>query len=366
MNKVLVTGLATEDKEGFCSRCHYDLEWLLNYPSLFLWADHVLVPETIWDLVHREVYPAPTEFARSCRAVFDIAHSKGLIEIVKPSLVINHTLANMISSQVDGDMADMARLFPDKLVTSDRSTLADDYSGEILLDGEPFCTPYLSAVYANLILARAWGANCLFDARALHLLRYKFGISGFPKEVDPGSMRSFTTVFEPYLPNDPLLPHYALCNRELCSTCKHEESCADGYLHDLEERMTELLKWRDYDEVHQAKAIMDAIVSQRDATNSTVDPDEIAARFHDEETKLRRRVLSIFPKVKRWANVATIISIPIAVAGLATDASLVTIGGAIAGGFAQLGKEYVEFLESKYRWVGFHQNMLTSREEHNV
>jgi len=45
------------------------------------------------------------------------------------------------------------------------------------------------------------------------------------------------------------------------------------------------------------------------------------------------------------------------IAGLATDASLLTLGGTGSAGVAQLGKQYVEFLQSKYRWVGFLQSL---------
>ncbi len=48
MNKILLTGLALGKDIGLCPVCNYDFEWLLNNPSSLLWADKIIVPETIY------------------------------------------------------------------------------------------------------------------------------------------------------------------------------------------------------------------------------------------------------------------------------------------------------------------------------
>ena len=93
------------------------------------------------------------------------------------------------------------------------------------------------------------------------------------------------------------------------------------------------------------------------AETENIDPHEVAKEFREQQSKLTKRTRSIFPKVKRWANVTTIVSVPLAIAGLSSGASLVTLAAATAAGLGLLGKQYVEFLESKYRWVGFLQGI---------
>jgi hypothetical protein len=104
----------------------------------------------------------------------------------------------------------------------------------------------------------------------------------------------------------------------------------------------------------------------RDDDEGIIDPREIAREFHEEESKLRKRIHSIFPMAKRWANVATILSIPLAITGLAMDGSLLTLAGAASVGLAQAGRQYMEYLESKYRWVGFLQSMPDSHRKTSV
>lgn len=152
------------------------------------------------------------------------------------------------------------------------------------------------------------------------------------------------------------MSRYSPITRFTASQCAHEGKCSDSYLSDLEKRTLELLSWRDYDEIQQAKAVVDNIIEKRDASVEMIDPKEVARAFQEEREKLMKRTRLVFPKVKRWANVTTIISLPVAVAGLASGASLVSLAGAAAAGMAQVGKEYVQFLESKYRWIGFLQS----------
>ncbi len=362
MNKLLVTGVAIGRGAGVSAVSNYDLDWLIHYPSVLLWADRILVADTIWDVVKNESYPHP-ELARCCKIIFDTAKAEGIVEIVKPSKLINDTLQESFFSKIEHDIDQMKRIFPDKV--SVKSLGKDGLEGpdEITLDGNQFCSPYLWAVYASLFLARAWRANCLFDQRVLDYLRYKFGISAFPKEADVGRVKCFTTVFESYLPNDPLIPDYAFYGQGCCSTCKHEDKCKGSYLSDLEKRMGTLLRWRDYDEIHQVKAVVNSIVAKRDKAGAAIDAEEVAKSFREKQKKLRKLTKAAFPKIKRWANVSTMLSIPLAVAGLVTGSSIVKLTGAGVVGMAQLSKEYVKFLESKYSWVGFLQNMSVPCEE---
>jgi len=356
MNKLLVTGMAVGIDAGVCASCNYDLGWLINYPSILLWADRIIITETVWQVIQKEGFPDPPELAKACKLIFDIARDQGIVKIAQPTPLLTPDLCDFILTQVDTDLDKIKRLFPDKVDQRSMGRAGKDGPTETLIDGVGFCSPYLGSVYASLVLAKAWKANCLFDPHVIHYLRYKFGIEAFPKQADAGRIQSFTTVFESYFPNEPLIPHYAFDSQGRCLECEHEKKCKDTYLKDLETHTLELLKWREYDEIQQAKAVVDEIVIRRDKSD-IVDPHAVAKEFSEEQSKLSKRIRSIFPKVKRWANVTTIVSIPLAIAGLSSGESLVTLAGVALAGLAQGGKQYVEFLESKYRWVGFLQRI---------
>ncbi len=358
MNRLLVTGLATGIGAGVCQVCNYDLEWLLNYPSLLLWADKLLVFDSIWKIIQEEKYPKPTEVAKCCKLIFDIANAEGLIEVKDSSPIVDGILRDDIFSQISLDIGEMKRLFPDKISLRSLSKKKGDKSlNETIINGHSYCPPYLWSVYSNLILSRLYGANCLFDDTALNYLRFKFGIIHFPTEADPAKPKSFVNVFKSYLPNDPLIPTFALHSQGNCKKCAHHQRCNDSYLQDLEKKVSELLKWREYDEFQQAKGVFDEIIAQHKSKGVPIIPEDVGKSFEKIQTKLGKRVHNLFPKVRRWSSVAAVLSIPATIVSVALGDSLVSISSASLFGLSQIGKECVEALESKYRWLGFLQSM---------
>jgi len=357
LNRLLVTGRAVGLEGGPCKVCNYNFGWLVEHPSVLLWADRILVTKSIWDVVQAETYPEPRTLAKSCKVILDLARDRGLVEVRDPSSFLTQELWETVSAQAERDLERIKTAFPDRVDSRSMAETEPTAPGETVIDGFHYCTPHVSTIYASLILAKFWGANSLCDEAALRYLRYKFGIAAFPGQVDRGIVESFAAVFDAYFPNEPLLPHYALQSASACSTCKHQSGCRDDYLRDVERNTIDLLKWREYDEFQEAKAVFEKIVHRQGGASEKLDAAEIANEFDAQKTALARRTRSVFPKVKRWSNVVTLVSIPLMIAGLATDASLLTLGGTGSAGVAQLGKQYVEFLQSKYRWVGFLQSL---------
>jgi len=357
MNRLLVTGLATGYDARLCQVCNYDFDWIINNPALLLWADRLLVPNSIWDVIKREAFPFEKEIARCCRLIFELADAEGLIEIIDHSPIVEVTLREGILDQIDRDVRQIMQLFPDRISLAKLDLVPNETHNEIILDGHRYCAPYLWSIYGSLILARMWNANCLFNANVLHYLRYKFGISALPGEAATAKFKSFMTIFKTYLPNQSIIPAYALYAKKECLKCTFEQRCSDGYLAEVEERVSSLLKWREYDEFYQARAVINKIVSKHDSSEELVEPTSVAAEFRDIQKQLGKRIRSVFPKVKRWTHVAAILSVPLTVTGLAGGSSFMSLAGASLFSISQLGKECLEMFESKYRWLGFLQNM---------
>lgn len=358
MNKLLVTGLGLGYELDVCSVCNSDLDWIMNYPSILLWADKIIFTPKMWDSIQKE-HSKSKEAAKCFKLIFDIAKTNGIIEILDPSEIINDPLKDMMDAQIKKDIISLKTIFPERVKEKNISKTKDVQLIETVIDGIGYCPAYLWAIYASIILARTWNANCLFNAHSLHFCRYKFGISNFPREADIGIKQSFATLFESFLPNDSFIHNYAFEDKKRCSICKSEKKCSDSYLLDMEKKVIELFKWREYDELHQIKSVINKIIAQQTESNGLIVPNEIIKNFNKEKSKIQKRMTAVFPKVKRWANITTILSIPVAITGLATSNPLITVTGAATAGLSQATRELIEFLKNKYQWVGFISENIT-------
>jgi len=349
MNKVLVTGLALGYEVDACQVCNFDLSWLFRYPSTLVWADKILVTPAIRDTVRKGYSRDNEPLSRSLRLVFDFCEAQGIIEIGEPGTVISPSLRDSIFEQVQNDRGRLADMFPDHVSLGDE----DQVPGQLFVDGIEYCLPSLWSIYAALLLSKAWDAHSLFSTQVLNYCRFKFGLAAFPDKADPGRVDSFSSVFDAYLPNLHLFPHYAYAAKDLCAKCGKESDCSGNYLSELEVNLRTLVSWRDYDEIHQLRGVVQSIVEEQVASQGVLDPREVRRELRDREAKLRRRMRLVFPQVKRWANMTTMLSIPVAVAGAAADMPLIIASAAAAAGLATLATETVELLSSKSRWVTF-------------
>ena len=352
MNRLLVTGLALGTEADVCQVCNFDYSWLLRYPSILIWADKIMVTEAIWDSIIAEIWPQPRELAKCFKIIFETAKSEGIIEIVDPSPVVKNEIKEMIYEQIDKDLELFKLHFPDKVSTQKMGD-KDSSPVETILDGVGYCPAYIWSIYAGLILARTLKANCLFDYEVMHYCRYKFGITNLPTEGDIAKLESFRKIFDSKIPNEPLIPGYAIEARDKCSSCVYEVKCKDTFLLTLETDLKKYLKWREYDEITELKTMIERVIKKQYEINELINPNDVISNFYDKEKKLRKKIHSVFPKVKRWANITTMVSIPIGVIGIASGGSLITFAAASTVGLSQLTKELIQLLENKYRWVTF-------------
>ena len=352
MNRMLVTGLALGTEAGVCQACNFDYTWLINYPSILVWADKIMITKNIWDSVIDEKWPEPRGLAKCFKMIFEIAKSEGIIEIIDPSLVFTDKTREKIYVQIEEDLKLFKKHFPQKISTQKLGE-KENSPTEIIIDGIGYCEPSIWSIYGGLILAKALKANCLFDNWVMHYCRYKFGIKNFPIEGDIGKIESFKKVFDSSIPNTSLIPFYAIEKSGKCALCKYEIKCEDTYLGSLESELRKILEWRNYDEINQLKNLVEKIIKEQYKTKDLIDPNDVITNFNDKKKKIRKNIYNVFPKVKRWANIATMISIPISAVGIATGNAIITVAGVSIAGFSGLTKEQIKLLENKYRWITF-------------
>jgi len=360
MNKILVTGLALGRGAGVCTACNFDLNWLIQYPSVLLWSDKIIVPNTIWEVISEEKYPSNNaEIRKSLKLIFGILRSNSLIEIGDQEAVLTSEASDLIFKEIETDNKMLPRCFPDQIRMGD----GERVPGQIFIDGHEYCAPHMWSIYATLLLSRAWQAEPLFRDSVFNFARYKFGAASLPSEVRHVRPESFRRIGETFLPNDPILPNYAINRNLQCTSCAHSEKCDSTYLSQIESRMDEILRWRSYDEIQQMKGVIERTVAAKEHIDEIVTPDEIIAEFQDERLKAQRRVHSVFPKVKRWANLSTIVSIPVALVGLASGVVPMTMAGAAIAGISQITKEAIDYMSSKNSWLAFINSATADPEE---
>jgi hypothetical protein len=102
------------------------------------------------------------------------------------------------------------------------------------------------------------------------------------------------------------------------------------------------------------KIVFDAIA--KSSADKDYTAKDIQREFKEKEVATQKKLYSVFPKVQRWSNLTTILSIPVIVAGSATASPLLAGLGAGIAGISKTIEKYITILESKSRWVCFNQS----------
>ncbi len=347
MSRVLIPGLAVGKDVGVCAACNFDFELVLFYPAMLAWSEKIVLTPTMADkLCLGESPDGVPEIGESSKLVFQLASDAGAIDVCDPSRVITPQVANLVWKQAEADRSLLASTFP-KDVTVD--------SAHLFINGIDYCLPYIASLYSTLLLAAAWDTQVFLDDRALTYWRHRFG-SISPNVSAPLQADGFQSVFESHLPNDPLVSRFLACSkldRDKLERCGNRQKCHDEHLRRIEKQVSMVLAWRDYEEVHQLREVVDRIIRERESGALPLDAADVSRSLDETRTTLNRRIRFAFPKVTRWADIVTMLSVPVAIAGaMAGSPSLIYTGASLAG-LGQVGKVAIDVLKSQYRWVGF-------------
>lgn len=348
MNRILVTGLAigSDPSIDACQSCNYDLTWLFVNPSTLLWADKVILTPEILDSIKHSSYPdGKQEIGKAVSLIFEGLEENGLIEVRSASAVITKSIRDEIFDQIEEDRLRLAKTFPRSVKLGDDEKVP----GQIFVNNTEYCAPSLWVMYASFLLAKKWKADLLlpqpsqtyFDKALLYAQNPTK--SSFEKQV------AFNEIFKSKLPEQELFP-IILFDAKLCGRCRNEKSCSSDVFSRVESNIKNIMTWRSYDEVQELKSVIHSIA--KEAENKDVSSTDLAAAFKDKEQKINKSMRSVFPKVERWSNMVTVLSIPTVVAGISTGSTTVAAIGAGVAGVATVANKYVDIMRSKYRWVG--------------
>ncbi len=352
MNKILMSGLAVGKDVGVCAACNFDFSWVLYYPAMLVWSDGIILTPTIWEKLTSGKWPDDMpELARTLKLIFEIAQDASIVEVRDPRQVITSSMRGDICRQAEEDRSIISQAFPNRVKVNEQG---------LIIDGIDYCLPYVTTLYSILSLSVIWNAHCFLDDRALNYWNYRFGIAP-PQAAMSSRAEGFQSVFDAYLPNEPLGTSFLACSmehRDKLETCEERSKCENDSLAKIEKRVSTLVSWRDYDEVHKLRDVVEKIVRQRESEGGALNPTDVTQDVKELERKLNRRIRLAFPKITQWADIVTMLSVPVSLAGAGTGNPSLMFSGASLAALGQTGKVAVNILMNQYSWIGFNPKDL--------
>ena len=275
---------------------------------------------------------------KTIKLILEIIKSNNVLDIIE----INQDLKKGIEPYYEKSVDEFKELTT-KLPIVNASVNNENIVEEIKIKDYYYCLPYVASLYTQIGIANEIGANCLFSEKDYTYLENI-------NKVDKA--RIYNEIFNVYFPNE-LIHSYAYENEERCMECIKFNECKDNYLKEIEENTLQLLKWRDYDEIQIAKHEIDKIIKQKELLNESCNVEDIKKEFNEKQNKINKNIKKIFPKIRRWTNLATILSTPATIYSAVNDNLQATIVSASIGGVSKAIDEGLKYYENKNNWVSF-------------
>jgi len=344
MSKVIVTGLGLGRDFNVCLACNLNFSWLIDNPSALIWAEKIIVTRSAWEA---QIKHSMTPREKAINSALEVAYDNDLIELVTPSDIFQEDVVSQdILNSVERDMSAMLNSFPESIRIDQ-----DNGHNQFMIGDEGYCIPYVASIYAGMKLSEELDANCLFDERDIQFLKYKYGLQTNNK-VKSYMPEALSKIFELYIPNTPIFPPYVFRYDDECAEAKCKK-CESTYLSEIEKQTKTIFKWRNYDEIYQAKEVVESIVKSKKFLNDDINMNDVKKEFLSKQNVVNRNIKKIFPMIKRWTNLTAIIATPLSIFSAASGNAIATIAGTSMLGISKVADESMKYYENKNKWVGF-------------
>lgn len=348
--KVLVSGLGFGHEFDLCEKCWVDFSWLIHNPSVLLWADKIIFPEYSFK---EQLKQEDDKLDKAINLVLNIANDNKLIEFSDVRNIYTDKVSEMFFEQAKVDRDNLLSHFPENIKSGD----TEGVPGEILINGNSYCSAYIASINASLFLSQELNANCLFGNQDYNFLKYKFGYN-YTKDIN-NQAKVFDEVFSASFPNELVLHNYAFEYEERCSGCANYTQCKKKYLSEIEKNMNSIIKLRDTDELCRAKEELQKIVDLKSQLND-FDIEDIKNEYKEKQTKINKNIKKVFPKIKRWTNLTSVVAASITAGGAISGNPVATTIGTVTLGASKIADETMKYYENKNSWVGFINNPITN------
>lgn len=343
MNKVFITGTAVGNELGLCAPCSLDFSWLIENPATLIWTDKIAITKKSLDIY---LTKKTNKMDKTIKLILEIIKSNNLLDIIE----INEDLKKWIEPYYNKSVEEFKKLTTN-LPIINVSKNDENIVEEIKIKDYYYCLPYVASLYTQIGIANKIGANCLFSEKDYTYLE---NINKIDKA------RIYNEIFNVYFPNE-LIHNYAYENEERCIECINFNECKDIYLKEVEKNTLQILKWRNYDEIQMAKHGIDKIIKQKELLKENYNIEDIKKEFNEKQNKINKNIKKVFPKIRRWSNLATILSTPTTIYSAVNSNLQATIVSAGIGGLSKIIDEGLKYYENKNNWVSFiNKNRLTN------
>ena len=351
MNKILLSGLALGKDIGLCPVCNFDFDWLIKNPSSLLWLDKIIVPQNILNTIKDKKSSNNIKLNEGMKLLFEVLEDKNLLEIIKIEDYISNDVANKLYEQTKKDRDILSEMFPEIIKKGDESC-----PGELFIGDFHYCSSYVWQIYASLFLAMQLNAQLMYTPESLIYCKYKFGASNSHIPNSNTKNDVITNVFNSLIPSVRVFSDFTFRTKEYCEDCTMITSCEKHYLKKTESNIAKILEYRETDELFQIRDVLNEIISIKSSKNQIItqnDINDILNQYKGKAYKINKLLKKYFPKIEKWSNIATLITLPICITGIATGNPIVSgISGIAATGISST-RAWLELLKTKYSWVGF-------------
>lgn len=339
--KILIPRLGVAHSMGMGCTCNMLYGELLANPSTLLWIDKLCLPSGF--SVSGELYGPHVEYA--IKSIFDALGTEGNLETISTETLLStgKRLA-CLEEIVQDELDDLLVAAPD-VVTKNR----EGYE----ITGHFFCNPYVVSAYASQILAHEIGASCLVDKRFVQYLRFKNSLlSNWNKGKDSVLFNTYNEVFSLVVANDIALPKIIFTDKKWCTKCGKREICEGGFKAEVKNAVRRLVELRSSDSFYLLRNEIDAIVENCNKIEMPLAQD-IVAELRARALKVYKKQKSEFPRIKRWTNLAMIVSLPSAFIAHVLGVDGMSMASAAVVAAAGVIDNYIKHESSKGSWINF-------------
>lgn len=354
-NKILLSGLALGKDIGLCPVCNFDFDWLIQNPSSLLWVDKIIVPQNILNTIKDKKSSNNIKLNEGMKLLFEVLEDKQMIEIINIEDYISNDVANKLYEQTKKDRDVLSEIFPEIIKKGN-----DNCPGELFIGDYHYCSSYVWQIYASLFLSMQLNAQIMFTQESLNYCKYKFGATNSHIPNSNTKNQVISKIFSSLVPPIKIFPDFTFRTKEYCEDCKMIISCEKHYLKKTESNIIQIFEYRETDELFQIRDVLNEIITIKSSKNQIItqnDITDILYEYKSKASKINKLLKKHFPKIEKWSNISTLITLPICIAGIATGNPIVSgISGIAATGISST-KALLELLKTKYSWVGFIEKM---------
>lgn len=342
--KVLLTGLGLGAKTGGCDVCNMSVDYLYANPSTLLWADKILISQ---DAFNRLLKISKDRNSIATAIMLQSLYERGLIEWI-PNRIFKEvkqpmqTVGQFVSSEVK-------KLSVQHPVPKPQKEVA-----EFVLGKYHYCEPMILSIFSAIFVAAKMNAHCLFTPREYtYLTHFQNGNAEFGNW--DCCVRAKNDIFSFALPAEFDFPT-SVCAHG-CATCVNRKKCLSGFDAKVQQRVDELLNYRERDELYLLRNTVDAAIKEVGGVSCEKDFRDVQKLLLEKERKIRKTIYGVFPKVRRWIDTSTLVVAPAAaLTALHAGASPATVFGGVLGGVMlvpRFAKIFMDNYTSKSSWVDF-------------